>query len=98
VLWSPHSPVRYRLVISVQGQEARRNALQREPRQSRESMMKQVSVEANLRHGHPPPMSIDVGRKIATSRASMSTKVLVQYTAVFSRAGSGCRAATQWHL
>ena len=37
--------------------------------------MKQVSVEANLRHEHPPPMSIDVGRKIATSRASMGTKV-----------------------
>jgi hypothetical protein len=35
--------------------------------------MKQVSVEANLRHQHRQPMSIDVGREIATSRASMDT-------------------------
>lgn len=55
--------------------------------------MKQVSVEANLRHQHRRPMSIEVGREIATSRTSMDT-VLRGYCVVFSRARSGCRAGT----
>jgi hypothetical protein len=52
--------------------------------------MKQVSLEANLRHRHPQPMSIDVGQEIATSRACMDT--------VLSSAGgrNGRRTGTKY--
>lgn len=61
VFWSQHAPSRPRQsdiaeLSLCEGKEARHNALQRSPDNLGRNM-KQVSVESNLRHEHPPPMS-----------------------------------------